>query len=102
MGLFSSSNKAPALTRSAQKISEAISALDSEGRKRAIATVSSLVLGIRNMGALPEEVTDELWSVLVTIARKAVMGAAAEKLFNELKDGCSSELLELINREAKA
>lgn len=102
MAWFDGQTKAPALTRGAQKISAAIARLDDDGQRRAIATVASLISGIRNMAAMPAEITDELWSVLLTIARKAAIGANSDVLFAELKAGCSPELIAIIEREAGA
>lgn len=91
----------PALTRSARKLSADIGALDADGRRRAVHTVRSLIEGIRGLGSLPPSVSGELWSMLVTIARKAITGADEQKLFADIRAGLSDELVKIIETEAR-
>lgn len=91
----------PALTVSARKLSGHIGALDADGRRRAVHTVRSLIDGIRGLGSLPSAISSEMWSILVTVARKAITGADETKLFEEIRAGLSPELIEIIETEAR-
>lgn len=91
----------PALTKSARKVSDIIASLDDVGRERACQTVRGLIVGIQGLGSLPPDVAGEMWTMLVTVARKAVVGASEEKLFSEIRAGLSDDLITLIEREVK-
>lgn len=105
MGLFGTKSE-PSLTKIARRVSIALASMDVHGRELAVKTIKSLIIGIRSLGNLAtvphgHEITSELWDALVTIARKSIMGAKPDRLFEELKAGLSPELLETIEREAR-
>ena len=101
MSLFTRKPSVPSLTRDAQKLSELLLALDDVGRARSGETIAAIVHGIRSLGTMPEPVVDVLWSVLCTVARKAVMGGDADKMMNELQAGLAPEIHAMIVERAK-
>ena len=94
-------NRVPKLTRETQELSDMLLALDELGQQRAARTIRSIVYGIRNLGALPEEVVDSLWGVLCTVARKAIMKEDPDKLMNQLEDGLDPSIRDLIVEQSK-
>lgn len=96
MKLFRREARPPALTRDAIKLSDALLGLDEIGRHRAALTIGAIVSGISNLGAMPADVVDHLWSMLITVARKAIMGADPDKLMQEIQDGLHPEIRALI------
>jgi hypothetical protein len=91
----------PALTRDAEKLSAALLSLDELGRARASETIGNIVNGIRSLGTMPPEVVEILWSILCTVARKAIMGADGEKMFLELRAGLAPEIHSMIAERSK-
>lgn len=96
MKWFGGENKEPSLTRDARKLSEKLLSLDEVGRARAIETIGAITLGIRSLGTMPPEVVDHLWSILCTVARKAVMGGDADKMMTEIENGLAPEVRQMI------
>lgn len=88
--------KVPPLTREAAKLSKELLALDEVGRLRCADTIRDIISGIRNLGAMPDEVVSILWGLLVTIARKAVMGADPDVLMKEVEAGLDPTIREMI------
>jgi len=97
--VFFGGDKEPKLTQLARKISAGVA--DSNHRDRSAQTVAALVHGIRHMSALPPEVTEGLWSLLLTVGRKALTGTDPETMFSEIKAGCSADLIAIIEAEAR-
>lgn len=102
MAFFGLVSDVPALTASAQTVSAVIGQLDDAGQQRAVHTVRSLVGGIRGLGSLPEAVNKELWSMLMTIVRKAATRATPEEMFAEIEAGLSPQLRGMIEKEARS
>lgn len=98
MSLFS---KEPALTRDARKLSDLLLALDDVGRARSGDTIAAIVHGIRSLGSMPPDVVDVLWSILCTVARKAIMGTDPDRLMSELQAGLAPEIHALIVEKAR-
>lgn len=92
----------PSLTRDARKLSALLLGLDDVGRARSGATIASIINGIRNLGAMPPAVVDVLWSLLCTVARKAIMGADSDKMMTEIQAGLAPEIHAMIVEKAKA
>lgn len=101
MNLWRREPRAPTLTREAAKLSEALQSLDEIGRHRAALTIGAIVSGIANLGAMPPHVVDHLWSMLITVARKAIMGADPDKLMQEIQDGLHPDVRSLIMEQVK-
>lgn len=90
----------PALTRQARELSTLLEALEGPDRDHCVRTVQALTSGISALGAMPSEVTDHLWSILLTIVRKALVGGDSDQLMEELRAGFSPQILDLIRRHA--
>ncbi len=101
----------PSLTVSARKLSAIVDGLDEEGQRQAIHTVRSLIEGIRGMSALPPGIAGELWNMMITFGRKALMAgmggneakaaAASEQCMEEVRDGLSPGLVSMVQTEAR-
>lgn len=92
----------PSLTRMAREISEKVAALDDARRPEAMKTIRYLVLAIRSLSNLTEEINETLFSVILTLVRKTMTGGNADKAFAELRAGLSAELLTAIEAESRA
>ena len=90
-----------ALKAGAEVLSHHLLALDDIGQERAVQTIHSIMDGIRNLGSLPEPVVDSLWSLLMIVARKSVMGVKASDLMESIREGLDPQIREMIEREAK-
>jgi hypothetical protein len=75
-------------------------ALDDAGKSKAAETIRAIVTGIRNLGGMPEAVTEILWDILVTVARKAIMGGNVDKILVEIEAGIDPSVRSQILGEA--
>jgi hypothetical protein len=96
VSLWGNKEKVPVLTRDAAKLSDALLALDEIGRQRAANTIAAIITGMTNLGAMPSDVVDHLWSIVITVARKALMHADPDKLMTEIKAGLDPDVQSLI------
>lgn len=84
--------KEPALTKQARLLCEKLDALGPEDQKRAAATIRDIVSGIRNLGAMPQPIIEGLWSLMLTIGRKAIMpGSNTDELFKQIEQGVTEQ-----------
>lgn len=101
MKLFGKSE--PTLTKLARKISLAVETLAPDKKPLAVETIKYLTLAIRSLGNLTDEITETLFSVVLTLIRKSAMpGHDSEEMFSELKAGLSEELLTAIEKQARS
>lgn len=90
MRLFGRSSSEPLLTRQAREISAIIDSLNDVDQRRCADTIAGITIGIRNLGAMPDVVTDKLWTMLLTIVRKSIMpGAQTQTIMDEVDAGLS-------------
>lgn len=100
--MFFNGARKPALTKAGEELSGLVLSLDAAGQKSATDTICAIVHGVRTMGNLPEPIISCLWTIVITIARKALMpGADSAKIFAELQAGIHPFLKDLIEREAR-
>lgn len=93
MNIFGKSESG--LTRDARRLSDLLLALDEIGRLRCSTTIAHIMRGIQSLGTMPPDVVDVLWSMLCTIARRAIMGGDADVLMKEIRAGLAPEIQEL-------
>lgn len=97
---FWGGNKESSLTKTARKISELVDGLEPEHQRVASETITNIVNGVRNLGALPESLTGLLWDLMLTVIRKGMMpGANADKIYGEIEVGLSDNFKELVKRK---
>lgn len=100
MSLWGSGPKESSLTKTARKISEMVDGLPPEHQRVASETITNIVNGVRNLGALPEALTGLLWDLMLTVIRKAMMpGSNADKIYAEIDKGLSENFKELVKRK---
>lgn len=94
--------KESAVKLKAQQLSTLLLELSSEDRERAGATVRGLVMGVRNLGQLPEGITSIMVDILLAFGRKIMMGQDASKLMDDLTEGLHPDVRAWIEGEAKS
>lgn len=89
--------KAPKLTREAQVLSKELESLDELNLHRTTETCSGIIKAVGNLSRMPESVTSQLTSIVMIIFTKlAVPGSSSDVLMEQIKDGLSPEIQELI------
>jgi hypothetical protein len=88
--------KVPTLTRKAQALSRILVELEPADRERAILTIQSILGGMFHLDRMPASVVDNLWSIICTVAPKAMVGQKPERLRDELEAGLDPEIRDLI------
>lgn len=105
MAFWNKSNtpKEPTLTKQARELCEKLDNLEGENQRRAAATIRDIISGIQNLGSMPPEIIEGLWSLMLTIGRKAIMpGSKSDALFEEVKKGVTEKFKGLILEKVKS